>query len=98
MQTHTYMIGDRVSYCGDKFRSDLGGKMGEIIAPIHNELGGYVVSFGSDDYVMPHTSLTRFTGQIREESDQPKVNKKGKPTKVEPRYHHSQKDEESETE
>jgi hypothetical protein len=75
-----FFQGDKVSYVGEKFRSDLAGKMGEICAPVVNQPDVFVVDFGSDDYIISAKSLTRFQGHLKVEDD-----KKSKEPRVEQR-------------
>jgi hypothetical protein len=87
-----YYQGDLVSYTGEKFRSDLGGKMGEICAPVGNQDGVYVVTFGGDDYVMGGAHLTTFQGHLKGSPEE----KKARGPRVEKR--HNRQDEESDSE
>ena len=95
-----YLQGDKVSYCGQKFSSDLGGKMGEVCAPVTNQQGVYVVDFGGDDYVMPASSLTPFQGHLRTGTDESKQSdkkeKKPKGPQVEHRRRPVQEEDEAE--
>jgi hypothetical protein len=88
-----FFQGDLVSYVGEKFRGDLGGKMGEICAPVVNQSGTYVVSFGGDDYVMSDKFLSRFQGHLRSSEDKQPEKKERRQPKVEARRgRHSQEE------
>lgn len=52
-----FMQGDFVRYVGRKFNL----KTGEIVAKIQNQEGVFVVEFGDDSYVMPESSLAKWT-------------------------------------
>lgn len=94
-----YSIGDKVSYCGSKFASDLGGKMGEICNRVINQEDHYVVAFGDGDYIMPTSSLTRFQGNTKTTSDSaPEKGRKPKEPRVEQRRKGGRQAEESDTE
>jgi hypothetical protein len=80
-----YYQGDLVSYSGERFRGDLGGKPGEICAPVVNQDDTYVVAFGSDDYVLSGKLLTPFQGHIRTAEDKPVGKKDKRGPKVEAR-------------
>ena len=66
MSDNHFMIGDLVSYTGDRFKSELGGAMGEVCAPVQNDSNTYVINFGKEDYVMPAKRSSNFgTGSRR---------------------------------
>jgi hypothetical protein len=88
-----YFQGDAVVYCGEKFRGDLGGKWGEVVAPVHNESGAYIVCFGGDDYVMSEASLMRTKGQPKPEDGN--VPKKRKEPQVQARRGRGKQEEET---
>jgi hypothetical protein len=96
-----FLQGDKVNYIGQKFSSDLGGKMGEVCAPVTNQQGVYVVSFGDGDYVLNAGVLAPFQGHLRAGTDENKQSdkkeKKSKGPQVEHRRRPSQ-EEDSETE
>jgi hypothetical protein len=71
MSNELFMIGDKVSYVGQKFRDRLHGKAGWIHAKVENQDGHFVVEFpdtanrkenpnDTDDYVMSVKVLARF--------------------------------------
>jgi hypothetical protein len=97
-----FFQGDLVSYRGSKFSSDLGGKMGEICAPVTNQKDHFVVAFGSDDYVLSESVLVPFQGHLRtgtDESKHPeKKEKKPKGPQVELRRGRSKQEDETESE
>ena len=63
MYTNRFQQGDKVSYCGGKL-SQLGGKLGVVLARVHNVATEVVVDFGDGAYVMDETSdLTKFQGK-----------------------------------
>jgi hypothetical protein len=80
-----YFQGDLVSYCGEKFRGDLGGKPGEICAPVVNQDDCYVCCFGGEDYVISGKLLTPFQGHIRSAEDKQPAKKEKRGPKVEAR-------------
>ncbi len=56
-----YQQGDKVSYCGKKFASDLNGKLGEVVARVEGTEHGIVVDFGDNAYVLDEEKhVTRF--------------------------------------
>jgi hypothetical protein len=97
----TYFQGDLVNYSGERHRGDLGGKPGEICAPVVNQDDTYIVAFGSDDYVMSASLLTPFQGHLRTSDDKQsdKKDKKEKKTpKVEARRGKNKQQESDDTE
>src|SRR5260370_24234558 len=100
MSNNFFMIGDLVAYTGDRFKSELGGAMGEVCAPVQNDSNTYVINFGKEDYVMPARVLTRFQGHARPASeDKPATDKKDKKSKGGPQVSRRRgKQEEPETE
>lgn len=64
MHFRRFMIGDRVSYFGERFAKDLQGKLGHVISHVHNSDNGVVVEFGDKDaYILDETRhLARFLG------------------------------------
>lgn len=61
-----FMSGDTVRYVGDKLSLKKGETRGEVLAPISNEPGVYVVEFGVDAYVVPEAELTRYAASKQE--------------------------------
>jgi hypothetical protein len=59
---------DKVTYVGQRWAKELGGKMGWVIGPVTNEENVYVVEFEGDSYIMPLTSLTKFTASSARDS------------------------------
>jgi hypothetical protein len=54
-----FMQGDTVRYIGRRALKNE-SKLGEVLAPMGNEPGVYVVEFGDEAYVMPESSLARY--------------------------------------
>ena len=55
-----FMVGDLVSYNGEKLRQELRGKVGEICAKVKNAAEEYVVDFETgDSYVLHENNLQR---------------------------------------
>ena len=88
-----YFQGDKVSYQGERFRSDLAGKPGEICAPVTNQDDTYVVAFGTDDYVISGKLLTPFQGHLRSPDDKQPEKKEKRGPKVETRRGRSNQEE-----
>lgn len=65
---NAFNLDDKVTYVGNRFSKELGGKMGWIIAPVNNEDHKYVVEFGDDAYVVNESSLTHFKATSIKES------------------------------
>lgn len=63
-----FMIGDRVSYVGTRFK--LAGKAGIIEARVQNQDDTFVVDFGDDAYVMSGSLLSRFSASQAKEKPQ----------------------------
>jgi len=80
--------GDKVSYIGEKLKSELGGALGIVCAPVLNVPGGLVVDFGSDSIVVHESKLAPFQGHLKTETDE----KKKKEPKVEKRRRNRQED------
>ena len=60
-----FMQGDVVRYVGRRaLKND--SKRGEVLAPMGNEPGVYVVEFGDEAYVMPEASLTRYVASLQD--------------------------------
>jgi hypothetical protein len=91
-----FTLGEKVSYTGTKHRSDLAGKLGEIVGRVTNSETGVVVSFGGKDaYIcdeMKH--LSPFQGHIKGGGDGEKSEKKD--DKVQYRRTRKSKQEDSE--
>ncbi len=58
---------DKVTYCGEKFRGELRGKLGIINSRVQNSDTTYVVDFGDQAYIMSDSSLKLFQAKSREE-------------------------------
>lgn len=91
---NAYMIDDKVSYIGEKFRGDLGGKMGMICSVVRNNPNSFVVDFGGDSYVLSVSLLKPFQGHLRGSEE----DKKSKEPRVEQRRKGGRRTEESDTE
>lgn len=69
-----YQQGDKVSYTGEKFKKELGGKLGFVTAGIENQPGVYSVDFPemkTEDrfYVLAERFLSRFRPSKKEDHD-----------------------------
>lgn len=62
-----YMHEDKVSYTGEKFKSEYGGALGIICAPVHNQPGMFVVDFGNDSIVVHESRLAPFQGHLKKD-------------------------------
>lgn len=60
-----FMQGDAVRYVGRRALKNE-TKRGEVLAPMGNEPGVYVVAFGDDAYVMPEASLRTYVATTQE--------------------------------
>jgi hypothetical protein len=60
-----FMQGDTVRYVGRRALKNE-SKRGEVLAPMGNEPGVYVVEFGDDAYVMPEASLAKYVPSVQE--------------------------------
>lgn len=70
MPNDIFMIGDPISYIGEKFKGRLSGKKGWIHAPVANSTGMWVTEFpdtrdpkdrsDSDDYIMGERVLSKW--------------------------------------
>jgi hypothetical protein len=60
-----FMQGDVVRYVGKRALKNE-TKRGEVLAPMGNEPGVYVVEFGDDAYVMPEASLRTYVATQQE--------------------------------
>jgi hypothetical protein len=98
MENDMYLQGDLVNYVGERFRGDLGGKPGEVCAPVGNQEDTYVVAFGSDDYVVSGKLLTPFQGHIRSAEDKQTEKKEKRGPKVEARRGRNNQEESDEVE
>jgi hypothetical protein len=65
----SFLPGDKVKYVGDKFRSELGTKLGEIICEVRNHRSAVVVDFGGDAYICRSSSLMKFVPTPVEEKE-----------------------------
>lgn len=71
MHHNRFQQGDKVSYIGTKFASELHGKLGFVVGRVDNADGEVVVSFGSDAYIMGELEhLASFQGKVPGEGDQ----------------------------
>lgn len=63
-----FMQGDIVRYVGSNPALKKGDvSRGEVLAPMGNEPGVYVVEFGNEEaYVVPEASLTRYVASIQD--------------------------------
>lgn len=68
-----FMVGDRVSYVGTRFK--LAGKTGIIEARVQNQDNTFVVDFGDDAFVMSGSLLTRYNPSQAKEKQSPKHQK-----------------------
>lgn len=50
--------GDLVKYVGNKYRQDLGTRIGVVVAPVRNQEGLVVVDYG-DAYILSEVSLRK---------------------------------------
>lgn len=64
-----FQQGDKVSYVGNKFARDLSGALGIIDSFVGNSESEFVVTFGSDSFVMHEKCLTRFQGKTSVKED-----------------------------
>lgn len=77
-----FQQGDCVRYTGEKFGTELNGKVGFVCAHVENEPGAVTVEFGSDIYVMDEANLARAVFKQKEEGEEedkkkgPKVEKR----------------------
>lgn len=76
-----FMQGDKVSYVGEKLKSDLAGALGVVCSSILNVPGGLVVDFGKDSIVVHEDKLVPFQGHLKG----PEEETKKKEVKVEKR-------------
>ncbi len=60
-----FMQGDTVRYVGKRALKNE-SKRGEVLAPMGNEPGVYVVEFGDEAYVMPESSLARYVATLQD--------------------------------
>ena len=58
----------KVVYVGSRWARELAGKAGWVIAPIKNQDNVYVVEFEGESYVMPESSLAKFTATATKDS------------------------------
>jgi hypothetical protein len=79
-----YMMGDSVSYTGEKFKGRLNGKKGWIHAPVNGSPGMWVVEFpdtrdpkdrsDSDDYIMGEKVLAKWkTSPAEKKQEGPEI-------------------------
>lgn len=63
-----FMPFDRINYVGDKFKSSLAGKVGEVVCPVGGEDNAYVVEIADDSYLLSGDSLVkaRFSDKEKE--------------------------------
>lgn len=63
-----FFQGDKITYTGKKFASDLQGKLGEVVGRLANHESGVIVDFGGDAYVMDENKhLGPFQGHLKGE-------------------------------
>lgn len=62
-----FMCFDKVTYVGEKHRSDLRGKIGVIEAKVDRGSDSFVVDFGKHAYVMHSSKLSHWKSSNREE-------------------------------
>lgn len=67
MYYHRYRPFDQVSYSGEKYRSELRGKLGIISGRVDRSETSYVVDFGEDVYVLHESLMSPFQAINREE-------------------------------
>ena len=64
MYINRFQQGDKVSYCGGKLASELGGKLGVVLARVQNVQNELVVDFGNGAYIMDENrDLAKFQGK-----------------------------------
>lgn len=68
-----FMPFDMVTYCGDKFRSEIKERTGEIVVPVEGNPGAYVVDFGNETYIVSERSLNRYRPSAKDKAE-PVVN------------------------
>ena len=54
-----FMPGDKVKYYGNKFKTELGTKVGLVVSCVKNEPDAFVIDFGDDVYILSVNSLQR---------------------------------------
>jgi hypothetical protein len=64
-----FMNGDKVRYVGNKFRGEIGSRLGEVVAPVQNQPSAIVVDFGDNAYVCSFDSLSKVTYRPTEEKE-----------------------------
>lgn len=57
MKTNNFAIGDKVVYNGEKFRSSLKNKIGDVCSKVANEDGAYVIDFPEDSFIIDGNNL-----------------------------------------
>ena len=64
-----YMQGDKVRYVGNKFRGEIGSRLGEVVAQVQNQPSAVVVDFGEYAYVCSFDSLSKVAYRPTEEKE-----------------------------
>ena len=64
-----WMQGDKVRYVGNKFRGEIGSRLGEVVAQVQNQPSAVVVDFGEFAYVCRNDSLSKVTVRPTEEKE-----------------------------
>lgn len=54
-----YLTGDKVRYIGNKFRGEIGSKLGEVVAQVQNQPSAVVVDFGDFSYICSKDSISK---------------------------------------
>lgn len=77
MHNEIIMIGDKVFYCGEKYRQELGGKIGWVHATVDNQPDSFCVEYPDTkehDSFVQHTSvLTKWRPSKGEKHDGPDI-------------------------
>jgi hypothetical protein len=72
-----FQQGDKVTYMGKKFASDLQGKLGEVVGRLANCSNGVVVDFGGDAYVLDENKhVGPFQGHLKSDHSGDKEDKR----------------------
>ena len=93
-----YMQGDKIYYCGSRFRDRLGSKPGWLHAPVLNQPGTWIVEFpgsrkekdhsDSDDYVLSEQVFSHWRKEMDKETE-----KKQEGPEVQPRRRRTSEEE-----
>lgn len=64
-----YMPFTMVTYTGNKFRTDIKDKLGEVICRVGGHEGAYVVEFGDTSYILGEDSIRRYNPSVKDRAE-----------------------------